>query len=298
MAGVHGRWIWAVDKHGRPPVGRGGREAHDTALRGASLKITSEFLYLRAFVRKCRKITSMESKNVIIPTYNERENIEKIIRKVLSLEGEYHVLIVDDGSPDGTATIVKGLQSEFPDRLALIERSGKLGLGTAYLEGFRWSLERGFDYIFEMDADFSHNPEDLPRLLGACKEGADFAIGSRYSHGVSVVNWPIRRIVMSYFASKYVRTVLAMKVYDSTAGFVCYSRRVLETIDLDGVRMKGYGFQIEMKYSAYKLGFKFTEVPIIFINRTRGTSKMSSTIFGEAFSGVIKLRFRKIKPRQ
>lgn len=240
----------------------------------------------------------MDKKNVIIPTYNEKENIENIIRKVFSLEGEYHVLVVDDGSPDGTAGIVKGLQAEFPDRLGLIERSGKLGLGTAYLQGFAWSLERGFDYIFEMDADFSHNPEDLPRLYQTCIDGADISIGSRYSHGVSVVNWPIRRIIMSYFASRYVRTVLAMKVYDCTAGFVCYSRKVLETIDLDNVRMKGYGFQIEMKYSAYKLGFKLAEVPIIFINRTLGTSKMSSTIFGEAFSGVIKLRFRKIKPRQ
>lgn len=240
----------------------------------------------------------MEKKNVIIPTYNEKENIEKIIRKLFSLEGEYNVLIVDDGSPDGTATIVKGLQDEFPGRLALIERSGKQGLGTAYLTGFKWSLEHDYDYVFEMDADFSHNPDDLPRLLQACKDGAALAIGSRYCNGVSVVNWPLGRIMMSYLASVYVRTVLSIKIKDSTAGFVCYTRELLETIDLDAVRMKGYGFQIEMKYTAHRLGFKIAEVPIIFINRTLGSSKMSSSIFGEAFSGVIKLRFRTFKPRQ
>lgn len=240
----------------------------------------------------------MEKKNVIIPTYNEKENIEKIIRKLFSLEGGYHVLIVDDGSPDGTATIVKGLQDEFPGRLALIERSGKQGLGTAYLTGFKWSLEHDYDYVFEMDADFSHNPDDLPRLLQACKDGAALAIGSRYCNGVSVVNWPLGRIMMSYLASVYVRTVLSIKIKDSTAGFVCYTRELLETIDLDAVRMKGYGFQIEMKYTAHRLGFKIAEVPIIFINRTLGSSKMSSSIFGEAFSGVIKLRFRTFKPRQ
>ena len=240
----------------------------------------------------------MHSKLVIIPTYKERENIEAILRKVFSLEGNFHVLVIDDGSPDGTALIVKTLQHEFEDRLFLIEREGKLGLGTAYLTGFRWALERDYDYIFEMDADFSHNPDDLPRLYSACADdGADLAIGSRYCHGVSVVNWPVSRIVMSYYASVYVRTVLRMKIYDTTAGFKCYSKKVLQTIDLDKVKMKGYGFQIEMKYSAFKLGFTLKEVPIIFINRRKGVSKMSGGIFGEAFWGVLGLRFRKIKPR-
>ena len=193
---------------------------------------------------------------------------------------------------------MKKLQEEFPDRLFLVERSGKLGLGTAYLTGFKWSLGHGYDYTFEMDADFSHNPDDVPRLYQACKDGADLAVGSRYCNGISVVDWPLGRIMMSYFASLYVRTVLRMKVYDCTAGFVCYSRKVLETIDLDGVRMKGYGFQIEMKYTAFRLGFKIAEVPIIFINRQLGTSKMSGSIFGEAFWGVLKLRFRKIKPKK
>lgn len=238
----------------------------------------------------------MDSKLVIIPTYNEIENIEAILRKVFSLEGNYHVLVIDDASPDGTAAAVKKLQEEFPKRLFLEERSGKQGLGTAYLLGFKWALERGYDYVFEMDADFSHNPDDLPRLYEACSEGgADLAIGSRYCNGVSVVNWPIGRIVMSYFASSYVRFVLGMKVYDTTAGFKCYSRKVLETINLEDVHMKGYGFQIEMKYTAYRLGFEIAEVPIIFINRRLGTSKMSSGIFGEAFWGVIKLRFRKFQ---
>ena len=241
----------------------------------------------------------MDKKIVIIPTYNEKENIEAITRKVFSLPGDFQILIIDDGSPDGTATIVKGLQTEFPDRLHLLERSGKQGLGTAYLTGFKWSLDHGYDYIFEMDADFSHNPDDLLRLYAACSEqGADLAVGSRYCHGVSVVDWPMSRIIMSYYASAYVRGVLGMKVFDTTAGFVCYTRKVLETIDLDAVQMKGYGFQIEMKYTAYRLGFKISEVPIIFTNRQLGTSKMSSGIFGEAFWGVIKLRFRKIKGRQ
>lgn len=236
----------------------------------------------------------MDKKAVIIPTYNESENIGSIIRKVFSLGGDYHILIIDDGSPDGTAAIVKSLQGTFADRLHLIERSGKLGLGTAYLTGFKWALAHGYDYIFEMDADFSHNPDDLPRLYAACAEGgADLAIGSRYCNGVSVVNWPIGRIVMSYYASVYVRSVLRMKVYDSTAGFKCYRRQVLEAIDLDSVRMKGYGFQIEMKYTTYKLGFRIQEVPIIFVNRQKGTSKMSGSIFGEAFWGVLRLRFRK-----
>ncbi|MBQ7072127.1 MAG: polyprenol monophosphomannose synthase [Bacteroidales bacterium] len=240
----------------------------------------------------------MDKKLIIIPTYNEIENIEAITRKVFSLEGNYHILVIDDGSPDGTAAAVKKLQEEFPDRLFLVERSGKLGLGTAYLTGFKWSLGHGYDFTFEMDADFSHNPDDVPRLYQACKDGADLAVGSRYCNGISVVDWPLGRIMMSYFASLYVRTVLRMKVYDCTAGFVCYSRKVLETIDLDGVRMKGYGFQIEMKYTAFRLGFKIAEVPIIFINRQLGTSKMSGSIFGEAFWGVLKLRFRKIKPKK
>ena len=241
----------------------------------------------------------MDKKIVIIPTYNEKENIEAITRKVFSLPGDFQILIIDDGSPDGTATIVKGLQTEFPERLHLLERSGKQGLGTAYLTGFKWSLDHGYDYIFEMDADFSHNPDDLLRLYAACSEqGADLAVGSRYCHGVSVVDWPMSRIIMSYYASAYVRGILGMKVFDTTAGFVCYTRKVLETIDLDAVQMKGYGFQIEMKYTAYRLGFKISEVPIIFTNRQLGTSKMSSGIFGEAFWGVIKLRFRKIKGKQ
>ncbi len=238
-----------------------------------------------------------DRKIVIIPTYNERENIENIIRKVFSLEGGYDILIIDDGSPDGTAAIVKRLQQEFPERLHMIERPGKLGLGTAYITGFKWSIDKGYDYTFEMDADFSHNPEDLPRLYQACKDGADLAIGSRYCDGISVINWPIGRIIMSYYASVYVRTILGMKVYDCTAGFKCYSNKVLRAIDLDKVEMKGYGFQIEMKYTTYKLGFKITEVPIIFVNRKAGTSKMSGGIFGEAFWGVMKLRFRKLKPK-
>ncbi len=240
----------------------------------------------------------MDKKLVIIPTYNEKENIKDIITYVMKMEGDFHVLVIDDGSPDGTAGIVKELQASADGRIHLIERSGKQGLGTAYLTGFRWALEHGYDYIFEMDADFSHNPDDLLRLYEACTAGgADLAVGSRYCNGVSVVDWPIGRIIMSYFASTYVRTVLGMKVYDTTAGFVCYSRKVLETIDLDAVKMKGYGFQIEMKYSAYTLGFKLKEVPIIFTNRQKGTSKMSGGIFGEAFWGVLGLRLRQIKPR-
>jgi len=240
----------------------------------------------------------MDRKLVIIPTYNEKENIADIIAAVFALEGNFHVLVIDDGSPDGTADIVKQLQVQESERLHLLQRAGKLGLGTAYLMGFKWALEKGYDYIFEMDADFSHNPADLLRLYKACsEEGADMVIGSRYCNGVSVVDWPIGRIIMSYFASAYVRYTLGMKVYDTTAGFVCYSRKVLGTIDLDAVKMKGYGFQIEMKYTAYKLGFTLKEVPIIFINRQKGTSKMSGGIFGEAFWGVLGLRFRRIKPR-
>ena len=240
--------------------------------------------------------SEMDRKVIIIPTYNEKENIEKIIRAIFSLEGEYHIIIIEDGSPDGTGMIVKTLQKEFPERLFMIERAGKQGLGTAYIAGFKWALENKYDYIFEMDADFSHNPEDVPRLYRACsEEGADLAIGSRYCNGISVINWPIGRVIMSYFASVYVRKVLNMKVYDATAGFKCYRREVLESIDLDHIRMKGYGFQIEMKYTAYKLGFKIKEVPIIFVDRKEGTSKMSSSIFGEAFWGVLKMRFRKFR---
>lgn len=241
----------------------------------------------------------MDRKVVIIPTYNEKENIEKIIRAVFALKENFHILVIEDGSPDGTAAIVKGLQNEFPEKLHMIERTGKLGLGTAYITGFKWSVQNGYDYIFEMDADFSHNPDDLPHLYEACsKDGADLAIGSRYCNGISVINWPIGRVIMSYYASVYVRTVLGMKIYDTTAGFKCYKRRVLETIDLDNIRMKGYGFQIEMKYTTYKLGFKIKEVPIIFVDRKEGTSKMSSGIFGEAFWGVMRLKMRKIRARQ
>lgn len=241
----------------------------------------------------------MERKLVIIPTYNEIENIAKITGAVLDIEGRYDILVIDDGSPDGTGEEVKRLQSICPERLHLIERSGKLGLGTAYVTGFKWALEHAYDYIFEMDADFSHNPEDLPRLLRPVAEGrADMSVGSRYCDGINVVNWPISRILISYCASIYVRTVLGFRIYDSTAGFVCYSRKVLETIDLDAVKMKGYGFQIELKYTARKLGFRIEEVPVVFVNRKEGTSKMSGSIFGEAFWGVLALRFRKILPKQ
>ena len=229
---------------------------------------------------------------VIIPTYNERENIENIIRAVFALKHGFHILVIEDGSPDGTAAIVKTLQQEFPDRLFMIERKGKLGLGTAYITGFKWALEHSYEYIFEMDADFSHDPADLPRLYSACHdEGYDVAIGSRYVSGVNVVNWPIGRVLMSYFASKYVRMVTGFKVHDTTAGFKCYRRRVLATIPLDEIRFKGYGFQIEMKFTAYKIGFKIKEVPVIFVNRREGVSKMSGGIFGEAFFGVMRLRW-------
>ena len=237
-------------------------------------------------------------KVVIIPTYNEKENIEKMIRKVHSLIGNFHILVVDDGSPDGTASIVKILQTEFQESLHIIERSGKLGLGTAYIAGFNWAIEKGYQYIFEMDADFSHNPDDLLRLHQACLDGADLSIGSRYCNGVAVMDWPIGRVIMSYGASTYVRTVLGMRVFDSTAGFVCYKRTTLEKINLEKIKMKGYGFQIEMKYNAYRLGLKIKEVPIIFVDRKEGTSKMSSSIFGEAFWGVMKLRFSKITSRK
>ena len=230
---------------------------------------------------------------VIIPTYNEKENIENIIRAIFALEKSFHILVIDDGSPDGTAAIVRGLIStEFGSRLHIVERSGKLGLGTAYITGFKWALERDYEYIFEMDADFSHDPNDLPRLYAACHdEGYDVAIGSRYVSGVNVVNWPIGRVLMSYFASKYVRMVTGFKVHDTTAGFKCYKRRVLKTIELDKIRFKGYAFQIEMKYTAYKIGFKIKAVSVIFVNRREGVSKMSGGIFGEAFFGVMKLRW-------
>ena len=229
---------------------------------------------------------------VIIPTYNEKENIEKIIRAVFRLEKFFHILVIDDGSPDGTAQIVHRLmETEFTDRLFIIERTGKLGLGTAYITGFKWALEHGYDYIFEMDADFSHDPNALPRLYAATHdEGYDVAVGSRYVSGVNVVNWPIGRVLMSYFASKYVQTVTGFHVHDTTAGFVCYRRRVLEAIPLDQIRFKGYAFQIEMKYTAHKIGFKIKEVPVIFVNRREGTSKMSGGIFSEAFFGVMRLR--------
>ena len=229
---------------------------------------------------------------VIIPTYNEKENIENIIRAVFGLEKAFHILVIEDGSPDGTATIVKELQQEFPDRLFMIERTGKLGLGTAYITGFKWAIEHKYDYVFEMDADFSHNPNDLPRLYSACAdEGYDLSIGSRYVSGVNVVNWPMGRVLMSYFASKYVRLITGVKIHDTTAGFKCYRRRVLETINLDEIRFKGYAFQIEMKYTTYKCGFKIKEVPVIFINRELGTSKMSGGIFSEAMFGVMRLRW-------
>ena len=255
---------------------------------------------------------------VIIPTYNEKENIESIIRAVRGLEAhDFEILIIDDGSPDGTADIVKRLiAGEFKDKLHLVERQGKLGLGTAYIAGFKWALEHGYDYIFEMDADFSHDPNDLPRLYAAthdpndlprlynacAKDGYDVAIGSRYVSGVNVVNWPMGRVLMSYYASKYVRIVTGVPIHDTTAGFKCYRRKVLETIDLDAIRFKGYAFQIEMKFTAYKLGFKIKEVPVIFVNRQLGTSKMSGGIFGEALFGVVRLRWAaicgKIKPRK
>lgn len=244
---------------------------------------------------------SVNDRLVIIPTYNEKENIENIIRYVFSLQPAFDIIIIEDNSPDGTADIVKRLQSEFPG-LHMIERKGKLGLGTAYIAGFEWGLSRHYQYIFEMDADFSHNPADLVRLYNACTEGADMAIGSRYVTGVNVVNWPMGRVLMSYFASKYVKIVTGMKIHDATAGFVCYTRKVLESIDLDKIRFKGYAFQIEMKFTAWTSGFKLKEVPIIFTDRTLGTSKMSGGIFTEALLGVFMMKmrslFRKKKKQQ
>ena len=227
---------------------------------------------------------------VIIPTYNEKENIEKIIRKVFSLNLVFHILIIDDGSPDGTASIVKHLQGEFAGKLHIEERSGKLGLGTAYIHGFKWALKHRYEYIFEMDADFSHNPEDLIKLRQACVDGADVAIGSRYIRGVNVVNWPMNRVLMSYFASVYVRFITRINIQDATAGFKCYRKTVLETIQLDKIKFVGYAFQIEMKFTAIQHGFNVMEVPIIFTDRTEGTSKMSTKIFREAFLGVIQMK--------
>ncbi len=238
----------------------------------------------------------MSDSIVLIPTYNEKENIESIIRVVFNLEKAFHILVIDDGSPDGTAAIVKRLMdAEFANKLFIEERAGKQGLGTAYIHGFKWALARSYEFVFEMDADFSHDPHDLPRLYAACKdEGYDLAVGSRYSTGVNVVNWPMGRVLMSYFASKYVRLITRFHVRDTTAGFVCYRRKVLETINLNEIKFKGYAFQIEMKYTAHVLGFKIKEVSVIFVNRRLGTSKMNSSIFGEAFFGVIDLRWRKI----
>jgi len=232
----------------------------------------------------------MEKAVVIIPTYNEKENIRAIIEAVMNLDKGYHVLVVEDNSPDGTALIVKEMMKTYTDSLHILERPGKQGLGTAYIAGFKWAIENKYEYIFEMDADFSHNPEDLVRLRQAIIDGADLAIGSRYVTGVNVVNWPMGRVLMSYYASAYVRFITGMKVRDTTAGFKCYRRKVLETIDFDKIRFKGYAFQIEMKFTAWKHGFKIVEVPIIFTDRTQGTSKMSGGIFSEAVMGVIKLK--------
>ncbi len=245
----------------------------------------------------------MSQSLVIIPTYNEKENIEKMIRRICSLSKEFDILIIDDGSPDNTPDVVKKLQDkEFKDNLHLVQRPGKLGLGTAYITGFRWALERDYQYIFEMDADFSHNPDDLLKLQNACENGADMAIGSRYISGVNVVNWPMGRVLMSYFASKYVRCVTGMKITDTTAGFKCYRRKVLESIDLEKIKFKGYAFQIEMKFTAWKMGFKIVEIPIIFTERKEGSSKMSGGIFSEALLGVIKMKllslFKKYKSVQ
>ncbi|MFD1094304.1 polyprenol monophosphomannose synthase [Salegentibacter chungangensis] len=232
---------------------------------------------------------------IIVPTFNEIENIERLVRNIFSLQRSFHILVVDDNSPDGTAARVRTLQAEFHDKLFLEERTGKLGLGTAYIHGFKWALERDYDFIFEMDADFSHNPNDLVRLYNACKrEDADVAIGSRYITGVNVINWPMNRVLMSWLASKYVRFITGMEIHDTTAGFVCYKREVLESIDLDNIQFVGYAFQIEMKFKAYLLKFKIKEVPVIFTDRTRGTSKMSGSIISEAVFGVIKMKIKSL----
>lgn len=238
---------------------------------------------------------------VIIPTYNEKENIEKMIRAIFSLPALYDILIIDDGSPDNTQAIVRSLQPIFPEKLFMLERAGKQGLGTAYILGFKWAIEKKYDFIFEMDADFSHNPQDLLVLHEKCLNGADLAIGSRYKSGVNVVNWPIGRVLMSYFASMYVRFVTGMEIYDTTAGFKCYRRKVLESIELDSIKFKGYAFQIEMKFITWKLGFRIEEVPIVFTDRREGTSKMSGGIFNEALWGVLRMKlrslFRHYKPK-
>lgn len=245
------------------------------------------YFYQLIFKRK-RKVSDSI---IVIPTYNEKENIERMIRTIFSLPKSFHILIVDDNSPDGTANIVGQLIKEFPKQLFILSRQGKLGLGTAYLAGFKWALENRYPYIFEMDADFSHNPDDLLRLYRACAtDGADLAIGSRYISGINVINWPLKRVLMSYFASKYVRTITGMQIMDTTAGFKCYRSIVLDRLDLDRIKMKGYGFQIEMKFKTWRLGFKIVEVPIIFTDRQEGASKMSGGIFGEAFKGVIKMK--------
>ncbi|MBT7481612.1 MAG: polyprenol monophosphomannose synthase [Flavobacteriales bacterium] len=237
----------------------------------------------------------MSDSLVIIPTYNEKENIEKIIRKVFSLDKSFHVLVIEDGSPDGTADIVKGLQKEFSDNLHIEERSGKLGLGTAYIHGFKWALNKDYQFVFEMDADFSHNPDDLIRLYNACSsEGGEVAIGSRYVKGVNIVNWPISRLLMSFFASKYVRFITGMPIHDSTAGFKCYKREVLETINFNKIQFVGYAFQIEMKFKSWKYGFNVVEVPVIFTDRTEGTSKMSGGIFFEAVFGVLQMKIKSL----
>ncbi|MBT8261363.1 MAG: polyprenol monophosphomannose synthase [Bacteroidia bacterium] len=237
----------------------------------------------------------MSNALVVIPTYNEKENIERLVRNIISLQRSFNILVVDDNSPDGTGAIVKSMHNEFSNRVFLLERAGKLGLGTAYIAGFKWALERDYEYIFEMDADFSHNPNDLIRLYNACnKEGFDMSIGSRYVKGVNVVNWPMSRVLLSWLASKYVRLITGMRIYDTTAGFVCYRRHVLEKINLDKIRFVGYAFQIEMKFKAYLAKFKITEVPVVFTDRTRGESKMSGGIISEAIFGVIKMKFRSL----
>lgn len=254
---------------------------------------------IKYFLLSWTKFHPVSDSLVIIPTYNEKENIRKMILKVFSLSKEFHLLIVEDNSPDGTGDIVKELMSEYAGRLFILERKGKLGLGTAYIAGFKWALERDYKFVFEMDCDFSHNPDDLLRLYSACaNDGADLAIGSRYIKGVNVVNWPLGRVLMSYGASIYVEFITGLPIKDTTAGFKCYSRKVLETIDFDRIKFMGYAFQIEMKYTTWKLGFKIVEVPIIFTDRTEGTSKMSSRIFKEAFFGVISLRFKRISPKK
>lgn len=233
-------------------------------------------------------------KLVIIPTYNEKENIAAIISAVFALQRDFHILVVDDSSPDGTGEIVKELQKSHPHHLHLSVRKTKDGLGKAYIHGFKWALANGYDFIFEMDADFSHNPADLAKLYQACLDGADMSIGSRYSKGVNVVNWPMGRVLLSYFASKYVRTVLGVSIADTTAGFVCFTRKVLEQIGLDEVKLKGYGFQVEMKFRAFSKGFKIVEVPIIFTNRVQGESKMNGGIIGEAIFGVLNLKWKSL----